>query len=71
MIFNVNDSLSFNYDFHFDLKYNGSAQILGANYNSGSSQYRLKTEVFSGDEESNFGKWDLNDNITFEYVINY
>jgi len=71
MIFNVNDNLSFNYDFHFDLKYNGSAQILGANYNSGSSQYRLKTEVFSGDEESNFGKWDLNDNITFEYVINY
>lgn len=70
-IFNVNDNLSFNYDFHFDLKYNGSAQIFGVNYTTGTSQYRLKSELYSGDPESNFGQWDNNDNLSFEYLVNF
>ncbi len=71
MVFNVNDNLSFNYDFHFDLKYNGSAQIFGVNYTTGTSQYRLKSELYSGDLESNFGQWDNNDNVSFEYLVNF
>ena len=70
-IFNVNDDFSLNYDFHFDLQNEGSAQILGMNYNAGSSQWRLKLELYDGEDTSNFGQWRDNDNTTLEYVYNW
>jgi len=70
-IFNVNDDLSFNYDFHFDLENKGSAQIMAANYNTGSSQWRLKLESYGGESTSNFGQWEDNDNTTVEYIYNF
>jgi hypothetical protein len=70
-IFNVNDDFSFNYDFHFDLENKGSAQIMAANYNTGSSQWRLKQESYAGESTSNFGQWENNDNTTLEYIYNF
>jgi hypothetical protein len=70
-IFNINDDFSLNYDFHFDLENEGNAQILGMNYNSGSSQWRLKLELYDGEDTSNFGQWRDNDNTTLEYVYNW
>jgi len=69
-IFNVTDDFSFNYDFHLDRKNDGSATIFGMNYNSGSSQWRLKLENYDGSDQSNFGLWRDNDNVTLEYVYN-
>ena len=70
-IFNINDDLSFNYDFHYDQKNNGSADIYGINYNSGSSQWRAKMEMFDGSDESNFGLWRDNDNFSLEYSYTF
>jgi hypothetical protein len=70
-IFNVTDKFSFNYDFHFDLKNEGTATILGTNYTTGNSQWRLKTERYEGEDTSNFGQWRDNDNISLEYVYNF
>lgn len=67
IIFNVNDELSFNYDFHFDNKNDGEAIIYGINYTYGSSQWRAKMETFEGSDDSNFGLWRDNDNISLEY----
>ncbi len=70
-IFNINDELSFNYDFHFDLKNDGEAIIYGINYTSGSSQWRAKVENFDGSDDSNFGMWRDNDNISLEYSYSF
>lgn len=70
-IFNINDDVSFNYDFHFDLKNKGSAQILAGNYNLGQSQWRLKLESYDGEDSSTFGQWKDNDNTTLEYIYNF
>lgn len=70
-IFNVTDKFSFNYDFHFDLKNDGTATILGMNYTSGNSQWRIKAESYEGSDNSNFGQWRDNDNTSLEYVYNW
>ncbi|MCR9205732.1 MAG: hypothetical protein NXH75_14200, partial [Halobacteriovoraceae bacterium] len=70
-IFNVTDKFSFNYDFHFDLKNNGTATILGMNYSSGDTQWRFKIENYEGDDGSNFGAWRDNDNTTVEYIVTF
>lgn len=70
-IFNITDDLSFNYDFHLDLENKGAAQILGLNYNAGRAQWRLKLESYDGEDTSNFGQWEDNDNTTLEYIYNW
>lgn len=70
-IFNVTDNFSFNYDFHLDLENKGVAQIFGLNYNAGRGQWRLKQESYDGEDTSNFGQWEDNDNTTLEYIYNW
>lgn len=70
-IFNVTDKFSFNYDYHFDLKNNGTATILGMNYSSGDTQWRFKLESYEGDDGSNFGAWRDNDNSSLEYIVTF
>ncbi len=70
-IFNITDDLSFNYDFHIDVENEGVAQILGLNYNTSLGQWRFKVESYDGEDTSNFGQWQDNDNSTLEYVYNW
>ncbi len=71
IIFNISDTFSINYDFHFDNKNDGSAKIIGFNYNSGKSQWRFKYESYDGSDLSNFGIWRDNDNSALEFVYNF
>jgi hypothetical protein len=70
-IFNVTDDFSFNYDFHIDVENKGVAQIFGINYNTSLGQWRFKIENYDGEDTSNFGQWQDNDNSTLEYVYNW
>lgn len=70
-IFNVNDEISFNYDFHLDKANKGSAAIISGNYSTASSQWRVKYESYTGEDTSNFGIWDNNDNLSLEFITNW
>lgn len=70
-IFNVTNKFSLNYDYHFDFKNDGVANIFGMNYSSSDTQWRFKIENYSGSQNSNFGVWTNNDNMSLEYLINF
>lgn len=71
-ILKFNDRFSINFDYQFDRADNGSANIVGFNWRKKEGgEWRLKLEMFSGDDDSLFGKWDKNDNLALEYFFNF
>lgn len=71
-IFKFSDEFYANYDFQIDNADKGQVNVLGFSWRQkDSGEWRIKFESFSGEIESLFGKWDLNDNLAVEYFYTF
>jgi len=71
-IFKFSDEFYLNYDYQFDYADKGQANVFGVSWHKKESgEWRLKIENFSGEKDSLFGKWDLNDNLAVEYFYTF